>query len=107
MPECIPFALSDYLALVDWSGRIIREDKKGHITEHLQDILQQLDIDPRNWVYLTNNFEHPFKNLVGTVHHVRKTCEGIGKNRVHGIKQCEKLFFQRITIHTKAKQRMS
>ena len=107
MPDGIPFVLSDYLALVDWSGRIIREDKKGHIPEHLQDILQQLDIDPRNWVYLTNNFEHPFKNLVGTVHHVRKTCEGIAKNRVHGIKQCEKLFFQRITIHTKAKQRMS
>ena len=92
MPDGIPFVLSDYLALVDWSGRIIREDKKGHIPEHLPDILQRLDIDPRNWVYLTKNFEHPFKNLVGTVHHVRKTCEDIGKNWVHGISQCEKLF---------------
>ena len=92
MPDGIPFVLSDYLALVDWSGRIIREDKKGHIPKHLPDILQRLDIDPRNWVYLTKNFEHPFKNLVGTVHHVRKTCENIGKNWVHGISQCEKLF---------------
>jgi hypothetical protein len=92
MPDGIPFVLSDYLALVDWSGRIIREDKKGHIPERLPDILQRLDIDPRNWVYLTKNFEHPFKNLVGTVHNVRKTCEDIGKNWVHGISQCEKLF---------------
>jgi len=92
MPDGIPFVLSDYLELVDWSGRIIREDKKGHIPEHLPDILQRLDIDPRNWVYLTKNFEHPFKNLVGTVHHVRKACEAIGKNWVHGISQCEKLF---------------
>ena len=29
MPDGIPFNLSDYLELVDWSGRIIREDKKG------------------------------------------------------------------------------
>jgi REP element-mobilizing transposase RayT len=92
MPDGIPFVLSDYLALVDWSGRIIREDKKGHIPEHLPDILQRLDIDRRNWVYLTKNFEHPFKNLVGAAHHVRKTCEDIGKNWVHGISQCEKLF---------------
>jgi hypothetical protein len=48
MPDGIPFILSDYLALVDWSGRIIREDKKGHIPIHLPDILQRLDIDPRN-----------------------------------------------------------
>ena len=61
MPDGIPFVLSDYLELVDWSGRIIREDKKGHIPEHLPDILQRLDIDPRNWVYLTNNFEQPLK----------------------------------------------
>jgi len=92
MPDGIPFMLSDYLELVDWSGRIIREDKKGHIPEHLSDILQRLDINPRNWVYLTNNFEQPFKNLVGAAHHVRKACEGIGKNWVHGINQCEKLF---------------
>ena len=92
LPDGIPFSLSDYLILVDWSGRIIREDKKGHIPEHLPDILQRLDIHPRNWMYLTNNFEHPFKNLVGAVHHVRQACESIGKNWVHGIKQCEKLF---------------
>ena len=92
MPDGLPFMLSDYLALVDWSGRIIREDKKGHIPEHLPDILQRLDIDPRNWVYLTNNFEQPFKNLVGAAHHVRQACEDIGKNWVHGINQCAKLF---------------
>ena len=92
MPDGIPFALSDYLELADWSGRIIREDKKGHIQEHQPDILQRLDIDPRNWVYLTKNFEQPFKNLVGAAHHVRQACEGIGKNWVHGINQCNKLF---------------
>ena len=38
------------------------------------------------------NFEHPFKNLVGAAHHVRKACESIGQNWVHGMSQCEKFF---------------
>ena len=92
MPVGIPFVLSDYLELVDWSGRIIREDTKGHIPEHLPDILQRLDIASRNWVYLANNFEQPFKNLIGAAYLVRQACEGIGKHWVHGISQCEKLF---------------
>ena len=29
----IPFALGDYLELVDWSGRAIRSDKRGYIPE--------------------------------------------------------------------------
>lgn len=95
MPEGLPFALNDYLVLVDWSRRIIREDKKGHIPEHLPDILQRLDIDSKNWLYLTENFEQPFKNLVGAAHHVRRVCKDIGKSWIHGINQCETLFSSR------------
>ncbi len=49
-------------------------------------------MDARHWLYLTQNFEQPFKNLVGAAHHVRKACEDMGKCWVHGISQCEKLF---------------
>ena len=92
MPDGIPFKLADYLELVDWSGRIMREDKRGYIPDHLPTILQRLDMDARHWLYLTKNFEQPFKSLVGAAHHVRKACEDMGKCWVHGISQCEKLF---------------
>jgi REP element-mobilizing transposase RayT len=42
MPQGLPFQLNDYLELVDWSGRILRDDKKGAIPDHLPDILQRL-----------------------------------------------------------------
>ncbi len=92
MPDGIPLNLSDYLELVDWSGRIIREDKKGHIPDNLPHILQRLDMNAKHWLYLTRNFEQPFKGLVGAAHHVGKACEDMGKCWVHGISQCEKLF---------------
>ncbi len=92
MPTGLPFQLNDYLELVDWSGRIIREDKKGAIADNLPPILQRLDMDAKQFIYLSQNFEKPFKNLVGAAHHVRKACQAIGKNWVHGISQCETFF---------------
>ena len=92
MPEGLPFRLPDYLELVDWSGRLLREDKKGVIPEHLPLILQRLNIDARHWLYLNRHFEKPFKNLVGAAFHVRKACDELGKNWAQGIRQCEQMF---------------
>ena len=92
MPKGLPFRLTDYLELVDWSGRIIREDKKGAIPEHLPVILNRLNMDASNWLYLTRNFESPFKHLVGAAHNIRNACESLGKCWAHGISQCERLF---------------
>ena len=92
MPAGLPFRLTDYLELVDWSGRILREDKKGAIPAEVPAILQRLQMDARHWCYLTRHFEHPFKHLVGAAHHVRSACEALGQRWVQGITQCERLF---------------
>jgi REP element-mobilizing transposase RayT len=92
MPEGIPFHLTDYLELVDWTGRILREDKRGAIPDNLPTILQRLNIDTRNWLYLSTTFESPFKNLVGTANNVRAACNELGKQWTHGIRQCEEIF---------------
>ena len=92
MPAGLPFRLNDYLELVDWSGRILREDKKGAIPGELPAVLQRLQLDTRNWCYLTRNFEHPFKHLVGAAQHVRSACEALGQRWAQGISQCERLF---------------
>ncbi len=92
MPKGLPFRYTDYLELVEWTGRIIRDDKKGYIPDHLPDILSRLNIDPRHWVYLTKDFESPFKSLVGSAYKIRQACEQMGKNWVHGVKRCAEVF---------------
>jgi hypothetical protein len=74
----LPFRLTDYLELVDWTCRILRNDKRGAISESTPKILQQLNIDPKHWCYLSQNFERQFKSLVGTSYQIKQACEQYG-----------------------------
>ncbi|HKJ53936.1 MAG TPA: transposase [Gammaproteobacteria bacterium] len=53
----IPFSFKDYMALVDWSGRIIRSDKRGYIEGDLPPILSRLNIPPEQWRVNSTQFE--------------------------------------------------
>ncbi|MCP4768103.1 MAG: transposase [Gammaproteobacteria bacterium] len=57
----ILFNFKEYLALVDWTGRIIRSDKRGHIDSALPPILARLQITADQWRINTTQFEaiHP------------------------------------------------
>jgi len=57
----ILFNFEEYLKLVDWTSRIIRKDKRGHIAEALPPILDRLQITPEQWRLNTTQFEalHP------------------------------------------------
>jgi hypothetical protein len=57
MPKGLPFRLTDYLELVDWAGRILREDKWGSIAQEIPSILERHQIEPQHWRYLTTSFE--------------------------------------------------
>jgi REP element-mobilizing transposase RayT len=53
----IIFAFQDYLELVDWTGRIIRQDKRGFIDSPLPPILSRLQITQEQWHLNTTQFE--------------------------------------------------
>jgi REP element-mobilizing transposase RayT len=53
----ILFDFQEYLHLVDWTGRIIRNDKRGHIDRSLPPILARLQITPEQWQLNTTQFE--------------------------------------------------
>jgi hypothetical protein len=44
--NAIPYSTTDYLKLVDWSGRAIAEGKKRFIPEQLPPMLQRLNMRP-------------------------------------------------------------
>jgi len=66
MPEGLPFKLTDYIELVEWTGKQTRSDKRGSINKNLPPILQRLNFEPENWLYLSSHFESQLKGLVGS-----------------------------------------
>lgn len=71
MPHGLPFRLTDYIELVDWTDRIMRDDKRGYIDNKYPPILERLNIDSKHWCYMTQHFESHFKGLVGSAYKLK------------------------------------
>ncbi len=85
LPKGLPFRLTDYLELVDWTGRQIREGKRGAIDSELPAILERLALDSDQWYHLTTRFESRFKHFVGGVYALRAACRELNRRWVHGL----------------------
>ena len=81
----IRFSLQDYLSLVDETGRVIREDKRGTINAKIAKILSRLNISDESWLKLTTDFEVIFTGAAGSAEHLSEFSEHVGLQRAHGI----------------------
>ena len=90
-PNGIAFSLTDYLQLVDDTGRIIRNDKRGSISESSGKILNRLNIPHDNWLKLTTEFGKLFYGPVGTLQELTDYCEHLEKRRRHFASSCQHL----------------
>jgi len=92
MPKGL-FRLADYLEVIDWTGRQIREDKRGVIDDALPHILNRIiELNQEQWLYLTQNFESNFKTLVDAVSSLKKVCSNLCYQRLPGRSACEALY---------------
>jgi REP element-mobilizing transposase RayT len=91
MPKGLPFHLDDYLALLDWTGKQLRDDKRGAISSELPPLLERLEIDPKHWLSMSQHFESRFKGLVGTVYSLRRACRQLGYRRTSSLSSCQML----------------
>ena len=92
MPEGLPFNLTDYIALVEMTGRQLRENKKGKIRTAQSPILSRLQFETESWFYLSRNFESKLKTIVGSVINLKIACKKLGYIRTIGKQSCEALF---------------
>jgi len=64
----IPFRLKDYIELVDWTGRIIRDNKRGYIERTQPKTLDRISLNAENWQSLTTQFEEHFQSWISGNH---------------------------------------
>ncbi len=85
--SALPLRESDYFALVDWTGRAIRDDKRGAIPSTVQPILQQLGVHQDNWVTNTRHFGSRFHRALGRINQIRRLARRSGQQWVSGLAQ--------------------
>ncbi len=92
IPKGLPFVLKDYLELVDLTGIIIRDDKRGAIAADQSPILKRLNIKPDTWLQLATQFENNFSHLVGREAAIHQACQHLGKRWAKGTANSRMLF---------------
>ena len=83
--KVLPIQETDYFTLVDWTGRAIRDDKRGAIPKHVQPILQRLGVNEANWVTNTQHFGSRFYRALGRVNQIRKLAMAADQNWIQGL----------------------
>ncbi len=81
--HALPYALSSYFELVDWSGGIVRQGKRGCLNDNIPSILKFFDIPPDEW-FKTMQWNNRFYRAVGTLASLKSYAEKMGKSWIHG-----------------------
>jgi len=88
----LPITLDDYLELLDASGRILLDDKKGAIPSHLSPILERFGVRPSAWPELVENYHDWFGHMVGTAKNVARRTAQAGRQWFRGKSRCAEAF---------------
>lgn len=88
----LPYRLQDYLALVDWTGRSIREDKRGFIDSALPPILERLRIDPDVWTHSMQRRGTVLGRAMGRLDALRLHAVTLGQAWVRGLRRAETFY---------------
>ena len=88
----IPCSLENYIELVDATGRIIRQDKRGAIEASLNPILDRLSIDADTWLHIATTFEDSCGPWVGGNARLAQACDNTGKHWVCATEGNQRLY---------------
>ena len=88
----LPFTFKDYLALADWTGRSIRENKTGYISDKEPKILDKLGLNTETWFKVLSHYSEHLYSHLGTEQQLKNICHHSGKKWLAGIKSCRQLF---------------
>ena len=87
--NALHFSFPDYIGLVDETGRIIRDDKCGYITENSAKMLTRLNISQENGLKFTHKFGSIFHGPVGSLEELTHYCDHLQKRQRHFAGNCQ------------------
>ncbi|WP_133511606.1 transposase [Candidatus Thiosymbion oneisti] len=91
-PWAVPFAFDDYLELVDWTGRALREDKSGSIEAREPKLLARLSIDGKQFIGYSERLLKAFGTAVGAPASLTDLCARRQTKYLRGIRAARAVF---------------
>jgi hypothetical protein len=88
----LPFELADYLALVDWTGRQWRDDKRGAIGPSVPRLLTRLNVNETGWIDIVHHFQGQFHDVVGPAEAIEARSRSLGRRWLRGVRTCRRLW---------------
>ena len=88
----IAYTFMDYLELVDWTGKAIREDKVGHISKYEPKILDKLGFNSEIWFKAVSLYSNSNYTYIGADDQLKAICEDKKQKWVVGAKLCRELY---------------
>lgn len=84
--------LVDYMELVDWTGRVIRDGKRGYIDKKEPKILNKLGFTRDIWFKSLRQFKEHSHSHIGSEKELKAVCDETGKKWLAGTKLCRELY---------------
>ena len=73
----LPISFDDYLALLDWTGRQLRNGKRGYIHRDVPDIFTRLNYSPKQWMKSHRASITWQQRALGSVERIRSYCNSL------------------------------
>jgi hypothetical protein len=88
----LPFRFTEYLALLDWTGRAVRADKSGVIASREPPILYRLNINADAWESTFTPKGNVFGRAIGKLNHLRLHAAVLGQCWIRGVHRAQTLY---------------
>lgn len=80
--NCIPFSLSEYIEVVDWTAREFREGKAS-MSQSLPPIIKRLNLERKNWLTICTQLEKKRSTAIGSSNQLMHIKACLNKSKVH------------------------
>jgi len=83
--EHIPYNFTEYIQLVDWTGRQIRAGRPGYLKNDIPPIFAQLKMNTAAWLHNCTHLEQTYHRVIGCSARIQEFCDKFRQQRVAGI----------------------
>jgi REP element-mobilizing transposase RayT len=91
--HAIGFTLRDYLQLIDWAGRAVREGKRGAFREDAPPILQRIGLEPGRFLeHVQGHVATEEQTAMGHLQRIRQAAEALGRRFLKGGGEARRLY---------------